>query len=978
MPGETIGTAYVRILADGDGLDRSVEREFKKTEPAIHKAGKSGAKEYHDGFDEESDHRSKETLKRLSESITIGEKDFKRIGEDLGSDLWRGIESDLEKRTKSHSIARLITAQLQNDFRKLDGDFGKLGEHIEKNFTHLVADAGRELDRLGHDAETATTHLGRMGRSVDQTGDFFAKAFGKGARNNFFNLTGTIVGGITKAVGLVPKAIDGFGKLGETFFKIGTGGQEAADGALKAGEGASKAGASFGELAASGVASGIALAAVVAAVSIAVSVLSLLAGVVVALAASISFALIGALGALLGLLLPVGAAVTVLGLAFLGLGKKGSEARDQLAGFLEPITTQFKALASVTRQHLFANLVTDGKTFGKGLGNLRPLILSTADALSHMFSEVAKASASPAFAKYIQTISDFTKTALPQLGAAVGHTFEGIGGIFTALIPLTQRFLDSMTRGSESFSKFANGADGQNKLTNFFKRAGDSAADLGHLLVDTTKLLGQLFSAGKGTGDNIIEQLDGQVRHFTEYLKKNPKAVAGYFKDVQHFADELGHLSGAVIKLFDALDSPQGRKAATDIFGIITDIIKGTVALTPAFESVGGAIRNFVGVISDGFGIIADSLGYLLDGVAKIGGVFNKLIPGSHDFGKAARDAASDMHGLADTLHNFANEPGINVKVKALEAKKAQVAIDNMVKTYEDAFGLPPGKLKVDASDVSVAAKTLKTLVDSYTILKDKFDKPLKPKTIPDSLKNLTAEQLKLINNQRIMAGLAPYVAKAHPAQLKDVTKEQLKLINQQREAAGLKPINLKATHDPIDKSKAAILKLVNQQRVAAGLKPITIKALYPTIRPATSAINSFVIAANKLHNKSVTITTNKVTKISTIRGDKTGTTAATGGIMDEMGNVSKRFAIGGIASSQFNLRGNTAAEAGREAIVPLDRPLDQVDPSVRYLAAIAQGLNPGGGSTTVNNNLTVITPTKDPRAVAIEAVNELAAQGGY
>ena len=75
--------------------------------------------------------------------------------------------------------------------------------------------------------------------------------------------------------------------------------------------------------------------------------------------------------------------------------------------------------------------------------------------------------------------------------------------------------------------------------------------------------------------------------------------------------------------------------------------------------------------------------------------------------------------------------------------------------------------------------------------------------------------------------------------------------------------------------------------------------------------------------------------------------------------------------------------EAGPEAVVPLRRNLSMVDPAVRELSAIAQGLRPmasGGISTggkVVNmGGVQVITPTEDPRAVAQEVFNVLVASG--
>lgn len=77
--------------------------------------------------------------------------------------------------------------------------------------------------------------------------------------------------------------------------------------------------------------------------------------------------------------------------------------------------------------------------------------------------------------------------------------------------------------------------------------------------------------------------------------------------------------------------------------------------------------------------------------------------------------------------------------------------------------------------------------------------------------------------------------------------------------------------------------------------------------------------------------------------------------------------------------------EAGPEAVVPLDRPLSLVDPSVRWLSAIAQGetgsMASGGVATAgrvVNiapGAITVVTPARDPAVVAGAMLDRLVAK---
>jgi histone H3/H4 len=74
--------------------------------------------------------------------------------------------------------------------------------------------------------------------------------------------------------------------------------------------------------------------------------------------------------------------------------------------------------------------------------------------------------------------------------------------------------------------------------------------------------------------------------------------------------------------------------------------------------------------------------------------------------------------------------------------------------------------------------------------------------------------------------------------------------------------------------------------------------------------------------------------------------------------------------------------EAGPEAIIPLTRPLSQVDPSVRAMAALLRGQQKpkvGMAATatigpSMTNNFNITSQAEDPRAVAAQVVNRLAA----
>ena len=91
-------------------------------------------------------------------------------------------------------------------------------------------------------------------------------------------------------------------------------------------------------------------------------------------------------------------------------------------------------------------------------------------------------------------------------------------------------------------------------------------------------------------------------------------------------------------------------------------------------------------------------------------------------------------------------------------------------------------------------------------------------------------------------------------------------------------------------------------------------------------------------------------------------------------------FASGGIVNGPTRA---LVGEAGREAIVPLDRPLAQVDASVRALAAIAQGKRSnfasggvvgGGGEVIVEEGaVQVVTGSTNPGVVGTLVLDGIA-----
>lgn len=115
----------------------------------------------------------------------------------------------------------------------------------------------------------------------------------------------------------------------------------------------------------------------------------------------------------------------------------------------------------------------------------------------------------------------------------------------------------------------------------------------------------------------------------------------------------------------------------------------------------------------------------------------------------------------------------------------------------------------------------------------------------------------------------------------------------------------------------------------------------------------------------------------SKIQGLISNITSAPGNIKSTIGRLIPKFASGGIL---YGPRTIIAGEAGAEAIVPLNRPLSMVDPSVRALSAVAQGkMSPamltGATGKSINveaGAISVQSPNSDPELVAQSVLDRL------
>lgn len=983
--GESIGTAYVRIIADGDGLPDSVRDQMRKGEPEIRRAGGRAGKQYMSGFDAESNRQGSTSVARLAKSLRIGSGRAEALLKGLGGDMWDEIGQGLTRRVGDSRVAEKMVSELKGDFRRgadwgdvlgtLEQDLVGLTERAEHKVSAEVrreaadrqrtterearsreaefaqlyrnmdaaaersarAQAGLDADRRsrrrrdnaselrdferlfkGLDAavpsERAHTGLAKLIHDIDVLGDGVGRTFGRTSRNNFLNFFGGLVGGSVKVLSLVPRVT-------KSLFDLG-GGVKSVLGGLKSGQSLGEAlgesGAGLASLGATATAGAVGVAALVVILPVLISILTLLGGVVVALAGSITFGLVAGLAAVAGAVLPVALG---LGVLVAGIASLDDKAKKALKTSVRPLVDEFKHLGDIGANQIFKAMPDQIDQVTKALKrtSLDPFTRRVGDAISDTIGHIARSVDSPGFRHFINQLDD--EKGIPHqirlLGRIMTNTFGGLGGLFIGLRPITNDFLAWLQEVTQEFQTFTNSAAGQTAIVAFLDRAGESARSLGHLIDNVGELLGELLTAGQDSGDTIIDDMADAVQRLTDYFNDNPHAVQDFFGDVTDFARSVGHAIVQISRLIDTLDSPESRKAATFLFEVIAESVANTAYVFGKLEATTEAVFHRISQAARGLAVVTvEALALLLDAVGGAASGLNKLLPNKFEIDTDGLTAArQDLHDLADSL---AKSPGLHDKIK----------------------------IDVDSTDLKKA--------DEYA--------------------HTTDESL------RILLGLPPIKPKVDKKPIIEGITETQQLIGRMNEARNANPIVIKANKTQADNAKLATLLAKRELLEFYGVstKGITLRINSQSARVARGILADLnSLLRNLPLFRTITITTK--TRGSSPGG--TGTTpSARGGLFVDGIKQKERWNSGGILRSQTQLwpGGPFAGEAGTELIVPLDKPLGQVDASVRELSAIARGLAGAGpgGAKIITIAPTIVTPTKDPVAVTHEVTNELAVVG--
>lgn len=1042
--GENVGTAYVRILADGDGLAKSIRDELDDTDDLFDEKGKTDAENYSKGVNRELRKQRPGTQKRVEELFTLHGQRAKAITREMSSTFFKNLEANI-KNTYGESIGDRIIRDVRKGFLK-GGGYKAFGEDMQDLFARLpdyAEKAAREVERIekttnaerakdfrktaaeivdsfesirrGERATglsmrksiTATTErakelrielnkrtdLGdkdrdlyrkmlddiehglarvlprfrRFNGALDATTPRIGRAFGKESRNDFVHFIGSAVEGVSRLAFTIPKIGEKVFGVAKTFIDLRKSGSSVLQ-SLKgsftgAGEGA-------GAFASSLSAAAIAIPVVVAVVGVLVSALSLLLGTIVALASTISFALVGGLAVLATTLGPIAAGIAVVTAGILSMSDAQKKA---LKTAIKPFTDEMRALGQIASKELFKDAESQARRLGSVFDGLRPLVRGVAREIRLTGNAWLDALETPEFNRFKVTLNRFIPEMVGHIGKIIGNIAAGIGGMFASALPMTNQFLKSLEGITAEFANWANKKEGREAVQDFLVSARDSAKALGHFIGQVGGLLGDLlFNAeGKKTGDSLFDSMADAIKRFRDYIADGK--LEQWFKDSKKFAEELGDAIKGIGQLLDTLDSPGFRSFAIFVIGSLKRMAEW-------FEAIVGPIADFAhgldqllhGDFSGAWDTLVDSLSKLpgriltimtvgfgesfvnyfkevggnivqglWDGINELWDGFIDWIQGLPRMLIGAFTGPLGIHSPSTVFAQFGRDIIMGLLQGLAEFLRAPIDLliglaVNMGSAFAGALG--PAFQAVGSFAAGVAGDLRDKLGTGLDFARDKA-------------KGLGSF---LSGGFKLQIGLGKDAAKGLASLLRgDFSGAAAAARSAASRLGGYLSGGLSGA-------------LRGAKSAASGVRD-AFQWVGDKIGWLIGKVQDLIGWLGKIHLPSL----DPGGGVPFVPGVKTG------GVLDMFGlHKVKKMAFGGLANFAQKYQ---IGEAGREAIVPLDRPLGQVDPAVRMLSAFAQGklgnVSNDRSRTVDASGWIIQTDTADPAAVAQEALDALIAK---
>lgn len=239
------------------------------------------------------------------------------------------------------------------------------------------------------------------------------------------------------------------------------------------------------------------------------------------------------------------------------------------------------------------------------LTKLRPLFVSSAQAVSSLMTQLNEAIGTPPIQKFLDYLNTTGAPMLKTVTRSMGNLLQGVFSMLTAFAPLTASTAKGFEEMTARFAEWSNGLSGSSKFQSFMDYVNTNMPKIRAIFRDATAGIVYFFSAFGGSSSDMMSGLANMMTRFKEWsasLSQN-QGFQTFLSYVQQTAPSVLQLIGNLTNLLVNLGigmAPVGA-GLMNIVNNILEFINGGMesnriigVLLASFISIGGVLLAVV------------------------------------------------------------------------------------------------------------------------------------------------------------------------------------------------------------------------------------------------------------------------------------------------------------------------------------------------------------------------------------------------
>ncbi|OEC01122.1 hypothetical protein GY31_15160, partial [Lysinibacillus sphaericus] len=256
------------------------------------------------------------------------------------------------------------------------------------------------------------------------------------------------------------------------------------------------------------------------------------------------------------------------------------------------------------------------------LNKLRPLFISSAQAVANLMAQLNTAIESPPIQKFLEYLNTSGAPMLETFGRSFGNIFKGLLSMLTAFAPLSASTAKGFEAMTARFAEWSNGLSSSAKFQTFMDYVNTNMPKIRAIFRDAIAGVVYFFSAFAGSSSGMMDGLVSMMARFKEW-----SATLSQNQGFQQFIAYVQQTAPSVMKL---------------IGNLITFLVNLGIGMAP----LGAAIINIANKFFDFANSLMEnnrSIGIIIAGLISFGGILLAVVPNIIAFGTLFKGLGTAM-----------------------------------------------------------------------------------------------------------------------------------------------------------------------------------------------------------------------------------------------------------------------------------------------------------------------------------------------